>query len=199
MHEQALLQRAARIRLAVFDVDGVLTDGKLYYGPDGEAMKVFHSRDGLALKAMALAGIQVAIISGRKHPGVNVRMQQLGIHEIHQEIEQKLPLLEELAQRLGCTLEQTCFTGDDWNDVPAMRAVGLSMAPADAAGAVRHLAHYTTQSPGGQGAAREICEFLLGAQQKLYVLEQIGLAEPTRAPQHPQQAEAPGLDTAQGD
>ncbi|MCG8466075.1 MAG: HAD-IIIA family hydrolase [Xanthomonadales bacterium] len=175
MHEQALLEQAAKIRLAVFDVDGVLTDGRLYYGPEGEALKVFHSRDGLALKALARSGIQVAIISGRQHAGVNVRMQQLGIDEVHQGIEQKLPVLEGIMQRAGVTAEETCFTGDDWNDAPVMRATGLAFAPCDAAGPLHHLAHYVTRHGGGLGAVREICELLLCAHQKLYILETIGL------------------------
>ncbi|GAB4188241.1 MAG: HAD family hydrolase [Wenzhouxiangellaceae bacterium] len=174
MQEQQLLQRAAQIRLAVFDVDGVLTDGRLYYGADGEQLKVFHSRDGLALKALARSDINVGIISGRDHPAVNVRMAQLGIARVHQGIEHKLPVLQAMLDELGLEPQQMCFMGDDWNDAPAMRHAGLALAPADAAGAVRHLAHYVTRSNGGCGAAREACELLLGAHQQLHVLETIG-------------------------
>lgn len=174
-NEQTLLMKAARIRLAVFDVDGVLTDGRLFYGPDGEAMKVFHSRDGLGLKALARSGVHIAVISGRSHQGVEVRLQQLGISEVHQGIEHKLPVLEELMRRLGVNADETCFTGDDWNDAPAMRAVALAFAPADATRPILHLANYVTHHAGGAGAVREICELILGAQDNFCLLEDIGI------------------------
>lgn len=174
MQEQALLTRAAAIELAVFDVDGVLTDGRLFYGPQGETMKVFHSRDGLGLKALRRSGLEVAIISGRDHPGVSQRMNQLGITQVFQGISNKMPVLETLMNQLNLGAEQVSYMGDDWNDAPAMRGAGLALAPADAAGAIHHLAHYVTRSGGGQGAVREVCELLLDARQKRYVLEEIG-------------------------
>ena len=155
-------------------MDGVLTDGRLYYGVDGEAMKSFHSRDGLGLKALANSGVHIAVISGRKHQGVNVRLAQLGITEVHQGIAHKLPVLVELMQRLGVQAEEVSFMGDDWNDAPTMRHAGLALAPADAARPIMHLADYVTHCPGGYGAVREVCELILGAQNNFHHLENIG-------------------------
>jgi len=178
-NHSALIARAAQIRLAVFDVDGVLTDGRLFYGPQGETLKVFHSRDGMGLKALARAGVTVAVISGRSHESVNVRLAQLGIERVHQGVEVKLPVLQTIMNELQLSAAETCFIGDDWNDVPAMRHAGLAMAPADAAAGVRRLVDYVASAGGGQGAAREICELLLTARQQLHVLEQIGEAAKT--------------------
>jgi 3-deoxy-D-manno-octulosonate 8-phosphate phosphatase (KDO 8-P phosphatase) len=156
-----LAARAARIELAVFDVDGVFTDGRLHYGPDGEALKVFHVRDGHGIKRLREAGIAVAVISGRSSAQVARRMAELGVDEVHQGDDHKLPVLEALLARRGVSAARCCYCGDDEPDLAPMRAVGLAVAPADAHPAARAAAHLVTAAGGGCGAVREVCDLLL--------------------------------------
>lgn len=155
---------ARRIRLAVFDVDGVLTDGRLYMGPDGFEMKVFHTRDGHGLKALQKHGVAVGVISGRRSRAVEERMQQLGIQHVHLGVEDKLPCFEALRESLGFEASDCAFMGDDVVDLPVMETVGLSAAPADAHPDVLARAHWHGHKPGGFGAARECCDLILAAQ-----------------------------------
>lgn len=156
--------RAAKIRLVVFDVDGTLTDGRLYYGAGGEELKVFHVQDGYGLKRLMEAGVKVAIISGRDSAAVIRRMQDLGIEHVFQGDEDKLPLLEKLLKRLGLTLEQTACVGDDLPDLALLKHAGLAIAVRDARPQLKAVAHHVTAAQGGLGAAREVCDLILEAQ-----------------------------------
>ena len=158
-----LLQRAAAIRLAVFDVDGVMTDGRLFRDDGGQEVKAFYSRDGLGLKALKRNGIEVAALTARTSPLVEVRMAELGIELLLQGREDKAAAVEELMDRAGSGKSQTSYAGDDLVDWPAMRLCGFKCAPADACAWIRQRADFVTASPGGQGAAREVCERILEA------------------------------------
>ncbi|WP_017937175.1 3-deoxy-manno-octulosonate-8-phosphatase KdsC [Zestomonas thermotolerans] len=164
---EELLQRARNIRLAVFDVDGVLTDGKLYFLPDGSEFKTFNTLDGHGIKMLIQAGVQTAIITGRSSPVVERRAKNLGIHHLFQGREDKLAALDELLARLGLERQQVAYLGDDLPDLPAIRRVGLGMAVANADPFVREHAHGVTRARGGEGAAREFCELILRAQSRL--------------------------------
>jgi 3-deoxy-D-manno-octulosonate 8-phosphate phosphatase (KDO 8-P phosphatase) len=151
------------VRLLVLDVDGVLTDGRLYFGPRGEALKVFHVRDGYGIVQLQRAGIAVAVISGRHSPMVAARCRELGIEHVHQGIADKLPVLKRLCARLKLAPAACACIGDDLPDLPLIRAVGLSFAVADAHPQVRRAAAHVTGLPGGSGAVREVCDALLDA------------------------------------
>jgi 3-deoxy-D-manno-octulosonate 8-phosphate phosphatase (KDO 8-P phosphatase) len=153
----------ARIELMVFDVDGVLTDGRLYFGARGEALKVFHVRDGHGMKLLMRSGVQVAIISGRRSPAVAARMRDLGIGTVVQGCTDKVAALEKIARKTGVALKACACLVDDTPDLPLMSAVGFAGAVADAHPLVVRAAHWVSQRPGGQGAARELCDALLRA------------------------------------
>lgn len=157
---------AGRVRLLVLDVDGVLTDGRLYYGARGEALKVFHVRDGLGVKLIAAAGITVAVITGRRSSMTARRCRELGVKHLTQGVEDKLAAFERLRRRLRLSSEVCACVGDDLPDVPLMREVGLSFAVADAHPQARGAAHLVTQLPGGGGAVREVCDYLLEARRQ---------------------------------
>ena len=152
---------AARIRLLVLDVDGVLTDGRLYFGPRGEALKVFHVRDGVGLKELAAAGITLAVISGRRSLMTRRRCRELGVRHVMQGVKDKLAAFRRLCTRLDLTATACACIGDDAPDVPLMREAGLAFAVADAHQDARQAAHIVTALPGGQGAVREVCDYLL--------------------------------------
>jgi len=156
-----LLQRAGRIRLAVFDVDGVMTDGRLYRADDGQELKAFHSRDGLGLKALMNHGIEVAALTARQSRLVEARMRELGITRLLQGREDKAAGLRELCADIGVPPEQASYMGDDLVDWPAMRRAGLKLCPADAEVTLIRRADWTTRLGGGRGAVREACELLL--------------------------------------
>ena len=147
--------------MLILDVDGVMTDGRLYFGPRGEALKLFHVRDGLGIKQVAKAGIQVAVISGRKSSMVDVRCRELGVEHVYQGAQDKVVELERLCKRLKIEPSACACVGDDLPDVPLMRKVALAFAVADAHPAALHAAHRVTQLPGGHGAVREVCDYLL--------------------------------------
>ena len=155
--------RARAIRLLLLDVDGVLTDGRLIYGPSGEETKVFHVRDGHAIVLARAAGLEVAVISGRKSAAVSRRLEELGVREFHEGVGDKAALLPDLCARHGLRPAEVAFMGDDLPDLPLLRQVGLALAPADGAPEVRRLAHWTAGRPGGGGAVREAVEWLLRA------------------------------------
>ena len=162
-----LLQRARQVRLAIFDVDGVLTDGRLYFLADGSEFKTFNTLDGQGIKMLMRSGVRTAIISGRKTPVVEKRARDLGIQHLYQGREDKLVVLDELLAELGLHYEQVAYLGDDLPDLPVIRRVGLGMAVASADPFVRQHAHGVTQARGGEGAAREFCELILRAQGNL--------------------------------
>jgi 3-deoxy-D-manno-octulosonate 8-phosphate phosphatase (KDO 8-P phosphatase) len=154
------------IRLLVLDVDGVLTDGQLHYGAAGETEKAFHVRDGYGIRAVLAAGIEVAVISGRDSPAVARRCQELGIQHVHQGVEDKAPVLQQLLSGLGIEARQCACVGDDEPDLPLMRQAGLAVAVADAHPLARSIAHRRTHRPGGVGAVREVCDWLLAARRR---------------------------------
>lgn len=159
-----ILERARRVRLVVFDVDGVLTDGRLYFSPDGPEMKVFHARDGLGIKQLHRHGIEVAVISGRVSPVVTRRMDALGVSRVHQGHDDKLPVLRALLDELRLEPAACAYVGDDIVDVPPMSMVGFACAVADAHPAALAAAHWIAPQGGGVGGARAVCDLILGAQ-----------------------------------
>lgn len=159
-----VLARAQRIRLAVFDVDGVLTDGGIQYDAHGVEHKRFNVHDGLGIKLLREAGIEVALLTARTSRPVDLRAQELGLRYVEQGCRDKAEGLRLLAQRAGVTLEQIAYTGDDWPDLPALALAGLSIAVANADRQVQQRAHYRTTRSGGGGAVREVAELLLLAQ-----------------------------------
>lgn len=161
-----ILARAAKIRLAVFDVDGTLTDGRLWYGEDGHETKVFHVHDGLGLKRLQANGVQVAIITARISHPVALRAEELDIAHVYQGQGDKRACLLQLLEALQLGPEQAAFTGDDLPDLPPMRIAGLAVAVANAHPWVAEAAHWQTAKSGGMGAAREVCDLILHAQGK---------------------------------
>ncbi len=164
---QDILERAEQIKLVIFDVDGVLTDGSLFFSDSGEEMKAFNSRDGHGMKMLRESGVEVAIITGRTSNVVTHRMENLGIKYVYQGQHEKLPAFLELIERLDVTAEQVAYVGDDVVDLPIMRRVGLAVAVQDAHSWVKKHAHWQTPSCGGRGAARDICELIMEAQGSL--------------------------------
>lgn len=160
-------QRAARVRLVIFDVDGVLTDGRLYYGPDGEEYKAFFSRDGFGLKLLRDSGVEIGVISGRDSRAVDARMASLGIRHVYQGRRAKLEAFEGLLGGVGVSDDETCYVGDDVLDLPPMARAGLAVAVADAHPLVLEHAHWRTPNRGGRGAGRDVCELILRAQDRL--------------------------------
>lgn len=157
-------RRAANIRLAVFDVDGVLTDGSLFFSEQGETLKRFNTLDGHGMKMLMQAGIEVAIISGRNSPAVTRRMQELGITHVFQGIHDKRATFEQLLASLGLPAESAAGIGDDVVDLPLLSRCGLAVAVPAAPAFVLANVHHVTRVAGGQGAAREFCDLILEAQ-----------------------------------
>lgn len=158
-----ILDKAARVRLLIFDVDGVLTDGSLFVGDDGQEYKAFNSRDGHGIKMLQKHGVIVGIITGRTSKVVEHRMANLGITHVYQGKLEKLPAYEELIDKLGIKPQETAYVGDDVVDLPVMRRVGLAIAVQDAHPLVVRHSHWQTPSRGGRGAARDVCEMLMEA------------------------------------
>jgi 3-deoxy-D-manno-octulosonate 8-phosphate phosphatase (KDO 8-P phosphatase) len=159
-----LQQRAANIRLLVLDVDGVLTDGRLYFSAEGESLKVFDVRDGSGMVQLRKAGITLAIISGRDSTMVSTRMKELGVLHVKQGSRDKDADLRALLNELQLTVAQVACVGDDTPDLPMFNIAHLTFAPADAHASMRAVAHYVTQAKGGEGAVREVCDLILQAQ-----------------------------------
>jgi 3-deoxy-D-manno-octulosonate 8-phosphate phosphatase (KDO 8-P phosphatase) len=157
---QAVLRR---VRLLVLDVDGVLTDGRLFYGPKGELLKAFHVRDGYGIKHVAEAGITVAIISGRKSAAVARRARELGIRHVAQGASDKLAALRKMVKARGLALEECVCVGDDTPDAPILAAAGVGVAVADGHQDALDAADLVTTRPGGHGAVREVCDWLMAA------------------------------------
>jgi 3-deoxy-D-manno-octulosonate 8-phosphate phosphatase (KDO 8-P phosphatase) len=163
MDHNAIQQRAANIRLLVLDVDGVLTDGRLYFSAQGEALKAFHVRDGAGLVQLRKAGLDIAIISGRNSAAVDVRMKELGIAHVHQGVSDKREVLQKIKDELHIKDDGICCVGDDTPDLAMFSLARLAIAVADAHLQVRAAAHHVTQLRGGEGAVREVCDLLLHA------------------------------------
>jgi len=156
--------RAARVRLMIFDVDGVLTDGSLHFGPDGEVMKTFNVLDGHGIKLLQRAGIATAIISARQSPIVLRRAADLGIAHVMQGIHDKGEAFDALVLETGVAPPECGFVGDDVIDLPILRRAGFAASVPNGHAEVRARVHYVTQAAGGRGAARELCDFILRAQ-----------------------------------
>lgn len=159
--EAELRRRATAVSWLLLDVDGVLTDGRLYYGPQGEELKVFHVRDGLALKLAQRHGIKVGVLSARRSRALEQRSKELGFDEELLRRSDKREAFQELLTRHELRAEQVAYAGDDLLDLPVLAACGLAFAPADAVAEVRERAHVVLATPGGRGAVRELVELLL--------------------------------------
>lgn len=159
-----LFDRLRRVRLLALDVDGVLTDGRLYFQSDGSEIKAFHTQDGLGLKLLRRAGLQVAFITGRESPMVNQRGASLGIDHIVQNCEDKLTTLHELCRDQAIELDHVAYCGDDLPDLAVIQRVGLGITVPGAPPYIRAQADHVTERSGGHGAVREICDMLLEAQ-----------------------------------
>lgn len=163
IQDSELRQRAADIQLVLLDVDGVLTDGKLYLGNDGSEFRTFFVRDGLGIKMGQKAGLQFGIVSGRDSVLVQRRAEELGIESVHQGVQDKGARLDEIVRDTGISAQAICFVGDDLIDIPALRRVGLAAAPADACEETQKYAHFICKRDGGRGAVREVIDLILRA------------------------------------
>ena len=161
------LARARRVRLVIFDVDGVLTDGRLWYGPGGEELKAFHAFDGHGVNLLRMARLDTAIISGRESQAVEERARELGIRHVVQGADNKLLAFRQMTRRLKIQPAAVAYMGDDVVDLPILTRCGFACAPHEAPEDVRRNAHYIASADAGHGAAREVCEFILEAQGKL--------------------------------
>ncbi len=160
------LARARRVRLVIFDVDGVLTDGKLWYGPGGEELKAFHAFDGHGVHLLRMARLDTAIISGRQSQAVEERAKELGIKHVVLGASNKLAAVQQMLRRLKVKQAAVAYMGDDVVDLPILTRCGFACAPHEAPEDVRRRAHYIASASAGHGAAREVCEFILEAQGK---------------------------------
>ena len=164
---QEIYERARKIRVAIFDVDGVLTDGALYYGDSGAELKAFSVHDGHGMRMLRESGVATAIISSRSSAALEARARNLGIELLFQGVADKLAAFSELLGRCDIGAEACAYVGDDLVDLPVMKRCGLAVAVPDAPAQVLRQAHYVTRARGGHGAAREFCEILLHAQGSL--------------------------------
>ncbi|MBA2350822.1 MAG: 3-deoxy-manno-octulosonate-8-phosphatase KdsC [Burkholderiales bacterium] len=161
---QAIFEKAKRVRLMMFDVDGVLTDGRLYISDAGEEFKAFNTLDGHGLRMLKATGVEIAIITGRTARCVEIRATNLGIGLLYQGVEDKLAVSEELLARFSLHADEAAFMGDDLPDLPVMRRCGLALTVPEAPALIKQHAHHVTRCAGGRGAVREVCEILMHAQ-----------------------------------
>ena len=164
--QNAAYDKASRVRLMVFDVDGILTDGKLLFGPEGEIIKVFHVLDGQGFRLLEKAGIKVAIITARQSPMVQKRAEDLGVEHVYMGAHDKRRAFSALLEKTGFTPADCGYIGDDLIDLPVLLQVGFSASVPNAHSEVRNRVDYVTHTEGGYGAAREICDLILKAQGK---------------------------------
>ena len=163
---ESALARAGAVELLILDVDGVLTDGRLYYGPDGVEIKAFHARDGSAIKRLMAAGVAVAIISGRDSAALRRRAEELGIRFVYAGVDDKAAALDRLCDDASIEPARIAHVGDDLADLALFERVGLAFAVRDAHPTLLAKADHVTQTAGGQGAVGEVCDLLLAAQGK---------------------------------
>ena len=159
--------RAAKVRLLALDVDGTLSDGRLWFSSEGKELKAFHVLDGQGMKLLRDHGIEVALITARESPVVQVRARELGLRHVYQGSRNKLDSLDHLCHALSITHEQVAYMGDDLPDLPALRVAGFAAAPANAHPWVRDYAHWHSRAGGGEGAVRELCDAILLAQGRI--------------------------------
>lgn len=162
-YEPSVVERARHIRLAVFDCDGVFTDGRLWLGDDGHEYKAFHVHDGHGVKRLLAAGVVVAVISGRRSDAVTRRVRELGIAHLVEGCDDKLAALRALQAKVGAGDAETACVGDDFPDHALLATAGLAIAVANATSALDDVAHWRTRAAGGAGAVREVCDLLLAA------------------------------------
>lgn len=153
--------RLGRVRALVLDVDGVLTDGALYYGPEGRSFKRFDVKDGMGIVLLQKAGVRVAFLSADASDGVLKRARKLGVRDAYVGVQDKSAAFDRFLRARGLAAAEVAYVGDDINDVPVLSRAGVAIAPADAVPEVRRAAHWVTSRPGGRGAVREICEAIL--------------------------------------
>lgn len=182
MFPPELLMRAQDVKVAFLDVDGVLTDGSLYFSETGETLKCFHTLDGLGLQLLVRAGITPVIITGRDSPALRNRLQALNVSHAYYGVEDKGQIAEQVLQELGLGWHQAAAIGDDWPDLPMMLQAALMVAPPQAHPEVLAVAHWVTQKAAGHGAAREFCDVMLIAQGAYVKLLQTYAQPATRAP-----------------
>lgn len=161
-----ILARAARIKLVVMDVDGTMTDGRIYFGPAGEAFKAFSVKDGMGIALLHKAGLKTGIITGRTSEIVAQRAAELKMYKVFQGVADKRESLQQMRDELGLSNEEIAYIGDDLNDLPLMLQVGLACCTADARPEVREICHVISDYEGGNGAVRDIAELILKAQDK---------------------------------
>lgn len=171
------------IKLIVLDVDGVLTDGKLYIGSEGKEYKAFNTQDGMGISLARYTGIKTAIITGRESLAVSQRAKELKIDYVYQGIHDKTRVLEEIVKKLEIDFEQICYIGDDINDLPVMKMVGLPCAPNNAVNIVKKNVKYVAEINGGDGAVREIIDYILSQQESYNLLIEDYLAGKVRVVQ----------------
>jgi 3-deoxy-D-manno-octulosonate 8-phosphate phosphatase (KDO 8-P phosphatase) len=159
-----LKQRARSVRLLVLDVDGVLTDGRLYYGGNDVELKAFHSQDGHGIKMLRATGVEVAIITGRTSRAVEMRAEDLGVPYVYQGVGDKLAVFDQLLAQVSLDAAAAAAMGDDLPDLPVLRRCGFATCVPEAPAVIRSHVHYVTDRPGGAGAVREVCELLMAAQ-----------------------------------
>lgn len=157
------LPRAAKVELLLLDVDGVMTDSTIVYGPEGYEMKAFSTRDGFGIRLLREAGVETGLITARTSEAVRRRAEDLGLRHVYQGRGKKIEAFQQIITAQNLRPEQVAYMGDDWLDLPVMLRVGLAAAVADAVAEVRAAAHYVTRSPGGRGAVRELCELIIEA------------------------------------
>ena len=163
---EEVLARAAKVKLLLLDVDGVLTDARIIIDAEGREIKHFCVRDGMGIKLLQLAGLEVGILSSRKSPPVSYRARELGIELIVQGELDKYSLYEKILEEKGLRHEEVAYMGDDWIDLPVLTRVGLAVSVPEAWPPVKDYVHYVTRHSGGHGAVREVCDLLLVAHQK---------------------------------
>ncbi len=159
-----IIEKAKKLKLLILDVDGVLTDGRLFFDDQGKEYKCFHARDGHGIKLLRQTGVEVAVISGRQSNSVAMRMKSLGVEAVYQGHENKIAAFNEIVKKMSIEPEQIAHVGDDLLDLPIMTRVGLSIAVHDANHFVKENADWCTQTQGGLGAVREVCDFIMQAQ-----------------------------------
>ncbi len=167
---KACLPKATAVKILLLDVDGVLTDGTITYTQEGDEIKSFHTRDGLGIRLLQEAGVEVGLITARTSGAVTRRARDLSLTHVYQGSRNKIEAYEKILAELNLTPEEIAYVGDDWLDLPLISRVGFSVAVADAASEVREAAHYVTEAPGGRGAVREICDLIIEAKGQSEIL-----------------------------
>ncbi len=163
MRNLDLVAKAKKIKLAAFDVDGVMTDGSLTFGEDGREFKTYNAKDGQGIVMLNHVGFKTAIITARENPTVNVRAKILNITKLHHGIKDKFLALQDLMQEFGVSYEEIAYMGDDLPDICVLEKVGIAACPNDAVGEVKEICNFVSEKDGGRGAVRELCNFILAA------------------------------------